>query len=294
VAGRRDRFFPDFMTNPPVHHLTNPMKPNCSLPITKRSSSISGQARRAFTLIELLVVIAIIAILAAMLLPALSKAKGKALRTACINHLRQLSLGSTMYASDSNGYFPPWRAGQANMNQMGASHYSRYVCSGPAKVQIPPNINAPGVTWQNAGYIYAKRYVGDGNIFWCPSVKEGPFSASFYAPPLTPEDNGDVRSSYLYNPRTINAGNQPGAVNTLRRYQKDSQIRPGKLFAVDVIQGQTFWAHYNDGKGFNVLLTDGAVSWASDAQVTKWNLDGSYTVTRVLDQMFDLLEQGMR
>jgi len=63
--------------------------------------------RRAFTLIELLVVIAIIGILAAMLLPAVSKSKGQATKISCVNNERQLALAFQMYVNENDGYVPP-------------------------------------------------------------------------------------------------------------------------------------------------------------------------------------------
>jgi len=100
----------------------------------------------AFTLIELLVVIAIIAILAAMLLPALARSKQKADRIACLNNLKQVALFVQLYTDDNKDVFPAHR----NQNE-------------------GDNVVTALTNWWGAAVIgYARN---QSNLFRCPAIK---------------------------------------------------------------------------------------------------------------------------
>jgi len=230
------------------------------------------RADQGFTLIELLVVIAIIAILAAMLLPALAKAKEKAKQSVCVSQLKQIGIALTMYVDDNQNYYPI----DSTVNSLGQSivwpkelnPYLPQKSSGSITSPSNPVFNCPDAAntfLKMNGTNVENSYSGSGAMMgFAPNATGNPKKTSggysrkatpLVDPPTdiilviegkqkTPGDNGCQSST-------------PWKDSSGGAYQDLNNIPPPS-------GGKTFldWRH-SSGLGMNVLFADSNVHYVS-------------------------------
>jgi len=236
---------------------TNTRKP--AGPLVAEVGPIRRWSRRAFTLIELLVVIAIIAILAALLLPAMSKAKESSKRSLCKNNERQILLTMLMYSGDNQGHFPSGVRDNAfehfSFIHSDVYKYIQQVGSMPSNSITCPNKRdwyryEPGVG-HRLGYYFLFGHSTDLDKRDRAATYTGPVP---WDSPKKDTDNptwpmiADVIEKGTVNPNVTSAPHGPtGPVRS----------PVGQLPEPQVVRSQ----------GGNIGLLDGSVSWQPQAKM---------------------------
>jgi prepilin-type N-terminal cleavage/methylation domain-containing protein/prepilin-type processing-associated H-X9-DG protein len=193
---------------------------------------------QAFTLIELLVVIAIIGILAAMLLPALNKAREKGRMAVCISNLRQISVGIRLYTDDNEGYMP-------------TASYGSGATEGPW-----PKLLAPYIPHRDSN---TNATSASNRVFICPSAKFPGFQ------------NQDISDSYSCTGAMLGFSNHTQPVPSLTSAQprKEVEVTTNPSETPLVFDAPKDWQ--------NPLKADSRsnLAWGSSPPSANWDLNSS-------------------
>ncbi len=221
---------------------------------------------RSLTLIELLVVIAIIAILAAMLLPSLAKARQMTYRTACQNNERQVGLALFSYANDCNSYMPPGGSPWSAIDENTSWEYKIWSYAGYKDNSYNCNRNC------------LRAHSKSSNVFQCPVTRMSPSVTTPTGNPANPN-----RTSYGLNTSLVGSWSLPIDIRAIRAPASASLVSESSFYLADY---SGYWTTWTTSECFglvphemnmNTLYFDMHVKPISYLQIPKTSSDVFWT-----------------